>query len=479
MTADPTADTNALLLRNNAMLLDILQGRNESSWGSTTLPSSAFSPSKDIFVTNTLFALSLAVALISSFLAVLGRQWLVYYRKRGGGSPERQRLDQIDRFIGAEKWHLELILDDLLPSLLQVGLVLFCVSLVVYLRTINSPLCWIIGSSLGAAFAILIVMAICAGWDRFCPFQSPLSRFASWCMFTLPLHLYFIPRRVLLASINLLIFIAVQFASFAHWLELAQSPRRFQGLQGKLRWASQALDRREVRQAGTSFAARQEGTEELHVTAIKRIISRSDDVSTLLHAVANIFAVRDRSLLAQLMTGGELRGRLLALKGDIYHGIMRLGSSHGVDIAPAAARLVDAALAHIVLSMPDDVEAEVAFFWLSRSVRYTAHSIPSTFPLGTHLIPSSSPFLLEAHLAHTITLRELGHMTNDQLNLTLCGYSEHLASPNWKIISLLAMAIAIMGSHANEPVPLRFVVADMLHDPRAGWRRKLRAAYVG
>lgn len=167
MTADPTADTNLLLLRNNVMLLDILQGRNESSWGSNTLPSSAFSPSKDIFVTNTLFALSLAVALVSSFLAVLGRQWLVYYRKRGGGSPERQRLDQIDRFIGAEKWHLELILDDLLPSLLQVGLVLFCVSLVVYLRTINSPLSWIVGSSLGTAFAILIAMAICAGWDRF------------------------------------------------------------------------------------------------------------------------------------------------------------------------------------------------------------------------------------------------------------------------------------------------------------------------
>ncbi|KAG8930155.1 hypothetical protein FRC01_003208 [Tulasnella sp. 417] len=125
LSADPADDTNALLAQNNAILLQIMQGRNDTSPSDSSLPSASFSPLPGIFTVNTLFSISLTLAIISSFLAVLGRQWLVYYRKRTGSGPDRQRWEQLKRFLGVEQWHLELVLDDILPSLLQIGLVIF------------------------------------------------------------------------------------------------------------------------------------------------------------------------------------------------------------------------------------------------------------------------------------------------------------------------------------------------------------------
>ncbi|KAG8963218.1 hypothetical protein FRC00_007283, partial [Tulasnella sp. 408] len=145
LSADPADDTNALLAQNNAILMQLVAGRNDTIPTDSILPSTAFSPSRDIFTINALFSLSLAFAIISSFLAVLGRQWLVYYRKRGGGGPDRQRWEQLKRFLGAERWKLEPILDDVLPSLLQMGLIIFCASLVLYLRHLSPTISLIVG----------------------------------------------------------------------------------------------------------------------------------------------------------------------------------------------------------------------------------------------------------------------------------------------------------------------------------------------
>ncbi|KIO27353.1 hypothetical protein M407DRAFT_23395, partial [Tulasnella calospora MUT 4182] len=115
MSADPADDTNALLLQ-------LVKGGNATFNSEADLPSATFSPPPAIYPVNMLFAVSLACALMSSFLAVLGQQWLVYYRKRSGGGAEHQRKEQLRRQLGAQRWRLELVLDDILPGLLQVGL---------------------------------------------------------------------------------------------------------------------------------------------------------------------------------------------------------------------------------------------------------------------------------------------------------------------------------------------------------------------
>ncbi|KIO27193.1 hypothetical protein M407DRAFT_73553, partial [Tulasnella calospora MUT 4182] len=75
MSPDPADDTNALLRDNNAILLNLALGRNDSLPNTNSLPSETFSPTGNILTINVLFSVSLTFAIISSFLAVMGRQW--------------------------------------------------------------------------------------------------------------------------------------------------------------------------------------------------------------------------------------------------------------------------------------------------------------------------------------------------------------------------------------------------------------------
>ncbi|KAG8910859.1 hypothetical protein FRC01_006084 [Tulasnella sp. 417] len=172
MSADPADDTNALLLQ-------LVTGDNSTIRSADDLPSATFAPSPGIFPVNVLFSLSLTLAILSSFLAVLGQQWLVFYRKRSGGGAEVQRREQLRRYLGAQRWHLELILDELLPGLLQLALVVFCVGFVLYLRTLSKTIYYVVTTPMAMAIAVLFLMAIIAVWDQWCPFKSPLSRLLS------------------------------------------------------------------------------------------------------------------------------------------------------------------------------------------------------------------------------------------------------------------------------------------------------------
>ncbi|KAG8900333.1 hypothetical protein FRC00_013441 [Tulasnella sp. 408] len=69
MSADPVDDTNALLLQ-------LVKGGNATINSEADLPSATFTPPPAIYPVNILFAVSLTCALMSSFLAVLGQQWL-------------------------------------------------------------------------------------------------------------------------------------------------------------------------------------------------------------------------------------------------------------------------------------------------------------------------------------------------------------------------------------------------------------------
>ncbi|KAG8897171.1 hypothetical protein FRC00_004704 [Tulasnella sp. 408] len=106
LTADPADDTNALLLQ-------VALGVNGTITSAADLPSASFTPPSRIYLVNVFFSVSLMLALFSSLLAVLGQQWIVYYRKQGGGGPEDQRWERLRRYLGAKRWRLELILNDL------------------------------------------------------------------------------------------------------------------------------------------------------------------------------------------------------------------------------------------------------------------------------------------------------------------------------------------------------------------------------
>ncbi|KAG8939447.1 hypothetical protein FRC04_006579 [Tulasnella sp. 424] len=138
LSASPADDTNALLRENNAILFQLASNRNDSFPIASPLPSESFSVSGRVLTVNVLFSISLTLALMSSLFAILGRQWLVEYRNSTGSGADDQRRERISCYLGARGWGLEWLLGDLLPTLLQIGLILFGISLAIYVSTLNS-----------------------------------------------------------------------------------------------------------------------------------------------------------------------------------------------------------------------------------------------------------------------------------------------------------------------------------------------------
>ncbi|KAG8915551.1 hypothetical protein FRC00_003000 [Tulasnella sp. 408] len=305
MSADPVDDTNALLAQNNAILMQLASGRNDSAPLDSPVPSKSFAPSGAVLSVNVLFALSLAFAIVSSFLAVLGRQWLVYYRKRSGGGPDRQRWEQLKRFLGAERWGLELVLDDILPSLLQTGLIIFCISLVIYLNSLNSTLSFVVGIPLCLALAFFIGSAMCTMWDRFCPFHSPLSHFLQWVSTSAPrlatIAVSFMYQKVKSFSFCVAVsrwipqfdlmrrlrqvFCISQFRQVKHLILRLKRPFKL-----VYEACKQLLDQ-------LPQPRKEEDRESLQVTALQRTICTSEDTASLLHATANILALANSDQL--------------------------------------------------------------------------------------------------------------------------------------------------------------------------------------
>ncbi|KIO29787.1 hypothetical protein M407DRAFT_21036 [Tulasnella calospora MUT 4182] len=142
LSADPADDTNALLAQNNAILTQLVTGRNDSIPINSSLPSTEFSSTRDIFAINALFSLA-------SYLQSYPHSW----------------RSSLKRYLGAKRWKLELLLDDVLPSLLQAGLIIFCVSLILYLRRLSPAISIIVGIPLYGGLAFLVGSALCTAWD--------------------------------------------------------------------------------------------------------------------------------------------------------------------------------------------------------------------------------------------------------------------------------------------------------------------------
>ncbi|KAJ7751337.1 hypothetical protein B0H14DRAFT_3602756 [Mycena olivaceomarginata] len=122
-----------------------------------------------------LLYISLFSTLLASLLAVLGKQWLMYYSAAGEkGSIEVRGLEWQRKLDGLVKWKFEAVIQ-IFPLLLQLALFLFWAALSIYLRTIHPSIA-----------GIVLVLALC-GFIAYCfllrsavmhkdsPFQTPLA----------------------------------------------------------------------------------------------------------------------------------------------------------------------------------------------------------------------------------------------------------------------------------------------------------------
>ncbi|KAG8916545.1 DNA-directed DNA polymerase gamma mip1 [Tulasnella sp. 417] len=293
MTADPVDDTNALLTR-------LVRGNTSSL--NVRLPSDDFIPPPNALLVNVLFAMSLTCALLASFFAVLGRQWLAYYRKRNvGGAAGQPRWEQSKRALGADRWRLVPILDVVLPLLIQTTLVIFGFGLILYLRILNGTLGNFILAPVTAALSSFLVTVGASIWDPFCPFKTPVSQVVPW------LTIVMFPIISRLASTFLYVVVA---SGLWTWRvsRREQSPKDLD----LLRWPDWQTV---YKQFVESHLHRRlpEPLPLLQGDAIRRMLSISESREGLYFAALNLEAIQDMATLGRIVDDKAAAYRLREL----------------------------------------------------------------------------------------------------------------------------------------------------------------------
>ena len=127
-----------------------------------------------VHVQTILFA-SLAVSLLSAFLAMLGKQWLNRYVSTDmrGSAIERSQNRQ-RKLDGIVVWYFDHVMESL-PLMLQVALLLLGCALSRYLWDISIIVAWVViaFTSFGMVFYLSIIVA--GAVSESCPYQTPGS----------------------------------------------------------------------------------------------------------------------------------------------------------------------------------------------------------------------------------------------------------------------------------------------------------------
>ena len=163
---DPADLTNVLLLR-------LLQ-QNTSFDGVDPLAPVSSVPANAVRAQSILFA-SLSVTLLVAFIAVLGKQWILYYTRvtTWGNIVDRGRERQ-EKLAGLQKWGLQLIMESL-PVMLQFALLLFGVALATYLWDLNVSIAEVVMTVTSFGLVFYVCITVTATMYKDCPFQTPLS----------------------------------------------------------------------------------------------------------------------------------------------------------------------------------------------------------------------------------------------------------------------------------------------------------------
>ncbi|KAG9049906.1 hypothetical protein FS837_008668 [Tulasnella sp. UAMH 9824] len=360
LSANPVDDTNALLSQ-------LVKGHNNSTQQADDLPSASFSPPPTICSVNGLFSASLTLALLSSFIAVLGQQWLVQYRKRTGGGTEHQRWEEVRRYVGAKRWRLEPILGHALPTLLQISLLIFCVAFALFLNTLNPSISYGVATLMILVAAVVLLFAVCAAWDQWCPFKSPLSRFLQ---ITLPPCFLFLGH-VAAAGIRVGLTTAksAQLSIRSIVLSVTNPRRRVRhrdvSLEETVKF-SHKLSNAVVAWFRAHSSRPADYIEDLQARVLKRLICTSEDPKVLVQAATNLRAYKDSEGLRSLLRDDDFLDRLR----DLFHTSYR---EKGENTARAVeAGVFGSAFLHVILSAGsiDDFCSRKGWITLTRRTRH-------------------------------------------------------------------------------------------------------------
>ncbi|KAG1795252.1 hypothetical protein EV424DRAFT_625975 [Suillus variegatus] len=137
LSHDPSDTTNALLKQ----LVQIGLGNLAEAGTAPVDPGSTWSPSALAVRIQLVAYASLSMSLLAAFGAVLGKQWLGYYKSNryGRGSEEERGKRRQEKFDGIVTWYFDAVVQ-CFPVILQISLLLF--------ESLLEPIC---GTTSGAS----------------------------------------------------------------------------------------------------------------------------------------------------------------------------------------------------------------------------------------------------------------------------------------------------------------------------------------
>ncbi|KAJ7150822.1 hypothetical protein C8R43DRAFT_863971, partial [Mycena crocata] len=128
-----------------------------------------------VLVAQSLLYVSLFSTLLAALLAVLGKQWLMYYSAAGErGTIEARGLERQRKLDGLRRWKFDTVMQ-MFPLLLQIGLFLFSAALSIYLWQIHVSLAIVVLCFTSFGFTSYTFLLISAAVSPDCPFQTPLA----------------------------------------------------------------------------------------------------------------------------------------------------------------------------------------------------------------------------------------------------------------------------------------------------------------
>ncbi|KAG1723780.1 uncharacterized protein EDB91DRAFT_1255516 [Suillus paluster] len=116
------------------------------------------------------------ICLLAAFGAVLGKQWLRFYKLKrfGGGSLEERGKSRQRKLDGLETWHFDAVLQTF-PVLLEISLLLFGISLSSYVWTQQRTITSIIIATTVFGFLFHSCTLFASLLSPLCPFQTPAT----------------------------------------------------------------------------------------------------------------------------------------------------------------------------------------------------------------------------------------------------------------------------------------------------------------
>jgi hypothetical protein len=119
---------------------------------------------------------SLSLSLLAAFAAVLGKQWIGYYKSRryGRGSQEERGKHRQEMFDGLITWYFDAVVQSF-PILLQISLLLFEIALGAHMWYQQPSIAWVIIAITVSGFLFYSLTVMTCLISPACPFQTPMS----------------------------------------------------------------------------------------------------------------------------------------------------------------------------------------------------------------------------------------------------------------------------------------------------------------